>query len=115
MFYEKSEYKKLKIKTSRDCLLCFGKCKGHDDIDEKDPVSILIADKGVFIERAKGPDAIVLMEQIAAYKQTDSAIVMKTTDPSAKKLALNIRMKSQRDKGCKLLEKYMPKRETVQE
>ena len=115
MFYEKSEFKKIKMKTSRDCLICFGKCKGHDQIDEKDPVGILIADKGVFIERAKGPDALVLMEHITSYKQTDNAIVIKTTDPSAKKLTMQIRMKSQRDKGCKLLAKYMPKQEPVQE
>lgn len=109
MFFEKDTYKPLKKKTSRDCLLCFGKCSGHNGIDEKDPVSILIADKGIFLERAKGEDAIVLIEQIIAYKQTDSAIILKTKDPSAKKMVLHIRMQHQRDKGCKLLAKYMPK------
>ena len=109
MFYEKNEYKSIKKKTSRDYILCFGKCSGHKGIDEKDPVGILIADKGIFLERAKGEDAIVLMEQVLAYKQTDSAIVVKTSDETAKKLTLYIRLKGQREKACKLLEKYMPK------
>ena len=108
MFYEKKEFKELKKKTSRDCMLCCGKCSGHKEIDEKEPVSILIADKGIFIERAKGQDALVKMEQIVAYKQTDSTIAVKTTDPQAKKLILHIRSQASRDKGCKLLNKYMP-------
>ena len=106
MFYEKTQYKELKKKTSRDCLLCFGKCSGHKEIDEKDPVSILIADKGIFIERAKGADAIVLMEHILSYKQTDSTITIKTSDETAKKLVLHIRNQKHRDKGCALIEKY---------
>ena len=110
MFYEKSEYKALKNKTSRDCLLCFGKCTGHKGIDEKDPVGILIADKGVFLERAKGEDAVVLMEQILAYKQTDNTVVLKTADPAARKLVLHILLKGHREKACKLLEKYIPKK-----
>ncbi len=109
MFYEKSEYKSIKKKTSRDSLLCFGKAAGHKGIDEKDPVAILVADKGIFLERAKGEDAIVLMEHVQAYKQTESSIVLKTSDESAKKLTLHIRLKGQREKACKLLEKYMPK------
>ena len=109
MFYEKNEYKALKMKTSRDSLLCFGKCSGHKGIDEKDPVGILVADKGIFLERAKGEDAIVLMEQIQAYKQTESTIVLKTSDPAAKKLVLHIMFKGPREKVCKLLDKYMPK------
>ena len=109
MFYEKNEYKTIKKNTSRDYILCFGKCSGHKGIDEKDPVGIIIADKGIFLERAKGEDAIVLMEQVLAYKQTESSIVIKTSDESAKKLTLHIRLKGQREKACKLLEKYMPK------
>ena len=111
MFYDKDTYKAIKNKTSRNYVLCFGKCTGHKGIDEKDPVGILFTDKGIFLERAKGDDAIVLIEQIVAYKQTDSAIVVKTTDESAKKLVLHIRMKGQREKCCKLLEKYLPKQE----
>ena len=106
MFYEKAQYKELKKKTSRDCLICFGKCGGHNGIDEKDPISILIADSGIFLERAKGEDAIVLMEHITAFKQTDNTITVKTTDESAKKLVLYIRSQNHRDKGCALLEKY---------
>ncbi|MBQ7025928.1 MAG: hypothetical protein IJN31_04935 [Peptococcaceae bacterium] len=106
MFYEKAQFKELKKKTSRDCLICFGKCGGHKGIDEKDPISILIADSGIFLERAKGEDAIVLMEHITAFKQTDNTITVKTTDESAKKLVLYIRSQNHRDKGCALLEKY---------
>ena len=106
MFYEKNEYKTIKKKTSRDSVLCFGKCSGHKGIDEKDPVGILVADKGIFLERAKGEDAIVLMEHITAFKQTDNTITVKTTDESAKKLVLYIRSQNHRDKGCALLEKY---------
>ena len=106
MFYEKAQFKELKKKTSRDCLICFGKCGGHKGIDEKDPLSILIADSGIFLERAKGEDAIVLMEHITAFKQTDNTITVKTTDESAKKLVLYIRSQNHRDKGCALLEKY---------
>ena len=106
MFYEKAQFKELKKKTSRDCLICFGKCGGHKGIDEKDPISILIADSGIFLERAKGEDAIVLMEHITAFKQTDNTITVKTTDESAKKLVLYIRSQNHRDKGCVLLEKY---------
>ena len=106
MFYEKAQYKELKKKTSRDCLLCFGKCGGHKGIDEKDPISILIADKGIFLERAKGEDAIVLMEHVTAFKQTDNTITVKTVDESAKKLVLHIHSQKHRDKGCALLEKY---------
>ena len=109
MFYEKSEYKALKKKTSRASYLCFGKCSGHKGIDEKDPVAILIADKGIFLERAKGDDAIVLMEHVQAYKQTESTIVLKTLDDTAKKLVLHISLKGQREKACKMLDKYMPK------
>lgn len=114
MFYEKNEYKAIKKKTSRDSILCFGKCTGHKGIDEKDPVGILVADNGIFLERAKGEDAIVLMENIQAYKQTESTVVMKTTDPDAKKLTLHIRLKGQRDKVCKVLDKYMPKQTTAE-
>lgn len=106
MFYEKAQYKELKRKTSRECLLCFGKCSGHKGIDEKDPVSILIADKGIFLERAKGEDAIVRMEDVTAFKQTDSTITIKTVDESAKKLVLHIHNQKNRDKGCALLEKF---------
>lgn len=106
MFYEKAQFKELKKKTSRECLICFGKCAGHKDINEKEPVSILIADKGIFLERAKGEDAIVLMEHITAFKQTDNTITVKTSDQSAKKLMLYIRSQNSRDKGCQLLEKY---------
>ena len=109
MFYEKAPFKELKKKTSRDCLICFGKCGGHKGIDEKDPISILIADKGIFLERAKGEDAIVLMEHIQGYKQTESTVVLKTADPDAKKLTLHIRLKGSREKVCKVLDKYMPK------
>ena len=35
MFYEKAAYKELKRKTSRDCMICLGKCSGHKEIDEK--------------------------------------------------------------------------------
>lgn len=106
MFYEKAQFKELKRKTSRDCLICFGKCAGHKGIDEKDPISILIADKGIFLERAKGEDAIVLMEDVTAFKQTDSTITIRTSDNTAKKLVLYIRNQRHRDKGCALLEKY---------
>ena len=101
MFYEKNEYKTIKKKTSRDSVLCFGKCSGHKGIDEKDPVGILVADKG--------EDAIVLMEHIQGYKQTESTVVLKTADPDAKKLTLHIRLKGSREKVCKVLDKYMPK------
>ena len=106
MFYEKAQFKELKKKTSRECLICFGKCGGHKGIDEKDPISILIADKGIFLERAKGEDAIILMEHVTAFKQTDNTITIKTSDESAKKLLLYIHNQKHRDKGCKLLEKY---------
>ena len=111
MFYDKKAFKELRKNTSRDCMLCFGKCGGHKGIEENEPVSILIADKGIFLERAKGDDAAVLMEQIIAYKQTDHTILLKTSDPEAKKLVLYIRSQAHRDKGCKLLNKYMPKQE----
>ena len=39
---------------------------------------------------------------------------MKTTDPDAKKLTLHIRLKGQRDKVCKVLDKYMPKQTTAE-
>ena len=106
MFYEKAQFKELKKKTSRECLICFGKCGGHKGIDEKDPISILIADKGIFLERAKGEDAIVLMEHVTAFKQTDNTITIKTSDESAKKLVLYIHNQKHRDNGCNLLEKY---------
>jgi len=115
MFYEKKEFKALKKKTARECMLCFGKCSGHKGIDEKEPVSILIAREGIFLERAKGADAIILMEQVQAYKQTDSAIVLKTTDPEAKKLRLVIGNALHRSKGCKLLEKYIAPQVPVRE
>ena len=83
MFYEKNEYKTIKKKTSRDSVLCFGKCSGHKGIDEKDPVGIFVADKGIFLERAKGEDALVLMEHIQGYMQTESTVELKTTDPDA--------------------------------
>jgi hypothetical protein len=107
MLYEKAAYKELKRKTSRDCMICFGTCSGHKEIDEKEILSILIAEQGIFLERAKGQDAIVLMEHVQNYKQTDSAIVLKTTDPTAKRLTLHIRSQVHRNKGCKILEKYM--------
>ena len=106
MFYEKAQFKALKKKTSDDCLICFGKCAGHKGIDEKEPVSILIADKGIFLERAKGEDALVLMEHITAFKQTDNTITVKTSDESAKKLQLYISSQKNRDKGCQLMQKY---------
>lgn len=109
MFYEKAAYKALKRQTSRDCMICLGKCGGHKEIDEKEPVSILIAAQGIFLERAKGQDAIVLMEQVQSYKQTESSIVLKTADPTAKRLTLHIRSQFNRNKGCKIIEKYMPK------
>lgn len=107
MFYDKAAYKELKRKTSRDCMICLGKCSGHRDIDEKEPVSILIAGQGVFLERAKGQDAIVLMEHVQSYKQTDGSIVLKTTDPMAKRLTLHIHSQLNRNKGCKILEKHL--------
>lgn len=107
MFYEKAAYKELKRKTSRDCMICLGKCSGHKEIDEKEPVSILIAAQGIFLERAKGQDAIVLIEQVQSYKQTDSSIVLKTADPMAKRLTLYIRSQLNRNKGCKILEKHI--------
>ena len=44
MFYEKHTFKELKRKSSRDCMISLGKCSGHTDIGEKEPLSILIAD-----------------------------------------------------------------------
>lgn len=108
MLYEKAEYKALKKKTSRDCMICFGKCSGHKDITEKEPVSILIAEQGIFLERAKGQDAVVKMEQILAFKQMESSIVLKTSDPEAKRLTLSIHSQVNRDKGCRILSKCMP-------
>lgn len=107
MFYEKEDFKALKKKTSRDCMICIGKCSGHKDIDEKEPISILISDLGVFLERAKGQDAIIQINQIQDYKQTSSTLQLKTTDPSAKRLTLYIHSQLSRNKGCKILNKYM--------
>lgn len=107
MFYEKDAFKQLKKQTSRDCVVCIGKCKGHQDITEKEPVSIIIADKGIFLERAKGQDAIVLMEQIAAYKQSENTLQLRTNDIAAKRLILFISSQHNRDKACKILDKYM--------
>lgn len=106
MFYEKDAFKTLKKKTSRDCMICLGKCSGHKDIDEKEPVSILIADQGVFLERAKGQDAIIRMEEIQSFKQTNSTLLLKTTDPTAKRLTLHIHSPLKRNTGCKILSKY---------
>ena len=102
MFYEKRIFKELKRKSSRDCMISLGKCSGHTDIGEKEPLSILIADKGIFLERAKGP-----MEHVLSYKQMDNTIVIKTADPAAKKLTLFIHSQVNRNKGCKVLDKYM--------
>lgn len=107
MFYEKDAFKQLKKQTSRDCVVCVGKCKGHKDITEQEPVSIIIADKGIFLERAKGQDAIVRMEQITAYKQSENTLQFRTTDAAAKKLMLIISSQHNRDKACKILNKYM--------
>lgn len=107
MFYDKETFKALKKKTSRDCMICLGKCSGHKDITEKEPVSILIAEQGVFLERAKGEDAVILMEQIQGYKQTESTLVLKTADPSAKRLTLHIRSSLNRNKACKILSNYL--------
>ena len=111
MFYEKNEYKVLKKKSSNDCLLCFGKSSGHEGISEKDPVCIIIADNGIFLERAKGDDAFIPMEQVEAYRHTDSEIILKTKDASAKRLHLIIKNQKHREKGCKVLDKYMSKKE----
>ena len=111
MFYEKSEYKALKKKSSNDCLLCFGKSSGHEGISEKDPVCIIIADNGIFLERAKGDDAFIPMEQVEDYRRTDSEIILKTKDASAKRLHLIIKNQKHREKGCKVLDKYMSKKE----
>ncbi len=107
MFYEKRIFKELKRKSSRDCMISLGKCSGHTDIGEKEPLSILIADKGIFLERAKGQDALVPMEHVLSYKQMDNTIVIKTADPAAKKLTLLIHSQVNRNKGCKVLDKYM--------
>ena len=107
MFYEKDAFKQLKKQTSRDCVVCIGKCKGHKDITEKEPVSLIIADKGIFLERAKGQDAIVLMEQITAYKQSENTLQLRTDDAAAKRLTLIISSQHNRDKACKILDKYM--------
>ena len=47
------------------------------------------------------------MEQITAYKQSENTLQFRTTDAAAKKLMLIISSQHNRDKACKILNKYM--------